>query len=234
MKFSKSCPESGQKCWNLFLPYSAVILSFSIVILIISFVYLSFNNSFLLDEYYDSTALHELTLSDKLTIRFEYLPISLPLPILFSSLPVLMRSDRVQPKNIQQLQKFIQHYSQCSCVHEIKIILTTQQQKEESYETTPFIYEHTHSLVTFAHESLENKQERRAQHETEIDESSMSSSSSPSSLWETESIMLLDSHVFVHCNDLKFTLNVWKSSIDSLVGYFPRLHTSNQLNDSSR
>ena len=147
-------------------------------------------------------------------------------PLLF---PLLMRSDRVQPKNVQQLQKFIQHYSQCSCVHEIKIILTSQQQKEESYETTPFIYEHTHSLVTFAHQSLENKQERGAQHETEIEGSSLSSSSS---LWETESIMLLDSHVFVHCNDLKFTLNVWKSSIDSLVGYFPRLHTSNQLNDS--
>jgi hypothetical protein len=144
--------------------------------------------------------------------------------LLFLLSSLLMKRHRVQPNSIPQLQKFIQHYSQCPCVHEIKIILTTQQQKEENYETTHFIYEHTHSLVTFAHESLEIDQK-----ENEGEENSRSTSSS---LWETESIMLLDSHVFVHCNDLKFTLNVWRSSIDSLVGYFPRMHSSNQLNDS--
>jgi hypothetical protein len=103
--------------------------------------------------------------------------------------------------NIPQIKKFVGHYSMCSSVHEIKIIVP--QSHLEKYQNIHFIYEHTHSLVN-----------------------SVDATAEESINWETESLMLLDPHVFVSCDDLKFSLSVWQSSYDSLVGYFPRSHTS--------
>lgn len=93
----------------------------------------------------------------------------------------------------------------------------------------PFTYEHTHSKVTFF---------------SEVETSSWISTEGIMCTIHTyilylilphsfitvcifiSALMLLDVDVFVSCPDLKFTHNVWSASYNSLVGYFPRLHTA--------
>lgn len=106
------------------------------------------------------------------------------------------------PNEVTELQKFVRHYTTCPIVYDLQIIINENQQ---SFTDTHFIYEHTHSLVTFIKEDSERLNRLK-----------------------TESVMLLDANIFVDCNDLEFTHNVWESSYDSLVGYFPRVHTITQ------
>jgi hypothetical protein len=185
---------------NAQLPCLHLLMALAALLLVSFSIYLPYNNTFLLDEYYDGNGLRELTRQDKLTIRYA---IHLPQP------PSSYEPFRVQisEKNIPQIKKFVEHYSMCSCVHEIKIVVP--EEHLEKYQSIKFIYEHTHSLVTSVEATIEETIK-----------------------WETESLMLLDPHVFVSCDDLRFSLSVWQSSYDSLVGYFPRSHTSShQFND---
>ncbi len=108
--------------------------------------------------------------------------------------------------DFELLNNFIGIYSICQNVHEIQILwpsLTIPPPK-----STDFVYPKTHSLVT-----------------VDIIDPVEYSSLKIQIPVMTESIFLLDLDIRMTCEDLRFTHSVWRSSKDSLVGYFPHLHT---------
>lgn len=199
---------------RIYFPLFYILISLFILFLCYFIIYNLENNNYILDEYYDSyNGLNDYKLQDMLTIRYIlFYSIIILYTLIYSHLfsYILIYSlkiiDRVKcPNNVNQLQKFVRHYTMCPCVYDLQIIIN---EKQQSYTNTEFIYEHTHSLVTFIQEDSERTNRMK-----------------------TESVILLDSNIFVSCNDLEFTHNVWRSSHDSLVGYFPRLHSINTVNN---
>ena len=114
--------------------------------------------------------------------------------------------------DFELLNNFIGIYSICQSVHEIQILwpsLTIPAPK-----STDFVYPKTHSSVSI-----------------DIINPAEYSSLNIQIPVMTESIFLLDIDIRTTCDDLTFTQSVWRSSKDSLVGYFPHLHTFNNDKD---
>ncbi len=114
--------------------------------------------------------------------------------------------------DFELLNNFIGIYSICQSVHEIQILwpsFTIPPPK-----VTDFVYPKTHSLVSI----------------DTIDPADYSSLSIQIPVM-TESVFLLDIDIRMTCDDLTFTQSVWRSSKDSLVGYFPHLHAYNEDKD---
>ena len=149
--------------------------------------YFYLNALYLVDEVLEADALRELTLIEKTTIYVQ------------------------APNNLDDLKRFVLHYSICPTIHEIKIRGRNDRRWKDQIqdEETLFKFTKTHSLVTF--------------------EPVLPPSLDTYPLFEvqnvaTESLFFLDADVFVSCDDVMFTQSVWRSASDALVGYFPRLH----------
>ena len=174
-----NCLRSCRYYFKIFLPLFFI----PFFLFFISFlIYFFYNSSFLLDEYYESNALQQFQqLNQKFTLRLEH---SHLLDFIFicisSSIFQTSYFFRVKcPNSEELLQKFVRFYTTCPCIYDIQIIINENQQ---SFVNTNFIFEHTHSLVTFVKEDLERNNPIK-----------------------TESLMLLDINIFISCNDLKFT-----------------------------
>jgi len=130
----------------------------------------------------------------------------------------------MSPPSVNQLRKFVEHYTLCRAVHEVQIIWT----KEEAPDNIKFKFAHTHSRVSF---------ENRFYSENSYWIPSLRVATEgksaylllriflhpPYSYSYSIAIMLLDSDILVSCDDVELTHSVWRSSVDSPVGYFPRL-----------
>lgn len=110
----------------------------------------------------------------------------------------------VAPRKLDDLNAFILEYSVCQPVQEIQVIwLHPQARPADSY----FKYPHTHSKVTF----LEN-----------YGKGAWDSMHGDAATAETESVLLVDPDVYISCSDIAFAQSVWRSSVNALVGFFPR------------
>lgn len=107
-------------------------------------------------------------------------------------------------KTMKGLSEFIGHYSICPSVHEIQIIWHSSFPLPDERD---FQFTKTHSKVTFVDYKAYSEGQRGINTDHPID---------------TDSLLLLDADVFVACRDLRFAHSVWRSSRDSLVGFFPR------------
>ena len=47
-------------------------------------------------------------------------------------------------------------------------------------------------------------------------------------------VLFLDDDVMISCQDVHFSLTVWQSSQNSLVGFYPRMHRTVQGKDSKK
>lgn len=111
---------------------------------------------------------------------------------------ITIRVDATKSKT--EIWEFVAHYSTCSSVYAIQIVARTsilEYDLKSLFSRVKGIYEFGNVEIYLYGQS-------------------------PSEI-RTEGIFLLDSDVFVSCEELKFTVNVWLSSRDSVVGYYPRL-----------
>jgi hypothetical protein len=109
------------------------------------------------------------------------------------------------PVTVEGLSEFVIHYSICPSVYEIQILWHSNHHAP-SVESFP--YSTAHSKVRYLFFSEKNNV-----FQTYFDRDSI----------KTEAVMYLDADVFVSCDDLFFSHSVWKSSVSSMVGYFPRM-----------
>lgn len=109
------------------------------------------------------------------------------------------------------LQDFLGHYSLCQAVNEVQVLWPRDHPLPRASD---FQYAHTHSLVSFEHSGHDK----------------LFSSHLPI---DTESVLLLDADVRVSCRDIAFTVSVWRSGSNSVVGFFPRLHVTSAKSSSS-
>lgn len=110
----------------------------------------------------------------------------------------------IAPRKVEDLTAFVLEYSVCQPVYEIQVIwLHEQAPPPDSH----FKYPHTHSKLTFfEYHGM----------------SAWDSLHGDLSTAETESVMLIDPDVFISCSDIAFAQSVWRSSVNAVVGFFPR------------
>lgn len=98
------------------------IILISTLVLVLSFSYYAYlDNLYFVDPIYESDALREYSIEEKLTIRV------------------------IAPDNFSYLKKFIEKYSLCQAVHEIQVILPVS---KRNIKADNFVYAHTHSKMT--------------------------------------------------------------------------------------
>lgn len=118
---------------------------------------------------------------------------------------------RVVISDIEILKDFVSTYAICQCLHEIQVIIPVDKKTTTDYHKL-IKYSKTHSLVSIVEKELETQHDKyymQLYHDVPI---------------ATDSVLFLDSDVYMSCTDLKFSLSVFKSSQSSLVGYYPRMH----------
>lgn len=172
-----------------------LILKFLVVLF-----YLYLSRKYLVDEVYEMEGLRELDLSVKTTIVV------------------------IAPENVSHLKSFILHYSLCRNIHEIAVIWHS---KDSPPELSSFPFQHTHSKVSF----ISNQEATLVNllFEQRVSPVTESMIVVPFSHKSVDcvlfvGILLLDADVFLDCENVAFSVSVWSSSINSLVGYFPRTH----------
>jgi len=86
-------------------------------------------------------------------------------------------------------------------VHEIEIVPNIN---FDPPRIDSFVFRHTHCRVSVA-------------------SNTGNSNILPNADFQTESVALIEDRIIIGCAQLAFSLNVWRSSLDSVVGFFPRL-----------
>lgn len=192
--------SSNERNSSFFYLYSLILskkyyFMYSIVAIIIAISYYIFLNSYyIIDEAYDGDSLREYDILEKTTIRIE----------------APTKCNKLEQTKI--IQDIISHYSLCQAVDNVQIIWKPPLGMISPFQPPSpkdFQYAHTHSKVSF---------------EWDNDNKSYLSLIKPYLDINTDSVMFLDSDMFVSCQDLAFTQTVWRSGSDAVVGYFPRLH----------
>jgi len=150
---------------------------------------------YLVDEVYDGDGPRELELVEKFTVRV-----------------VAGREGA----DSDLLGAFVSKYSLCQHVEELQILWSSV---SPAPAPSSFVYAHTHSrvLIIPAPDAASNLG-------SSIFASTISNGSGSIPTPVTEAILLLDLRAQVDCLDLAFAHSVWRSSRQTLVGFFPWLH----------
>ena len=115
---------------------------------------------------------------------------------------------------ISDLVTFVTTHSICPAVYEIHIVWIRS--KSPPMQESDFVFSKTHAHIFVEDRRELGKPYARFQSILPI---------------ETESVFLADPHMLFSCKDLIFGHSVWRSSTDSIVGTYPRIH---QLESNNR